>query len=350
MADRDLEQELGIQGDTAEEGTSDRLVFPINVHESLAVAGGLKKNEKAGIVLSFWLVLSGILAWFLAGWLRQVTPSHYVWIVLAVELVLQLTVGVFILRLVLDEGTLMAEASSDDNNFARYFGVYHEIVSHEGSTYPFDVMELVDGSYAVYLQFLLGYNTNRASRATYEVNRQVQFLINKSGMYHKVLYMNEKFSNSTAAANLRGTVAGVKDPRLFKVYRDIVQGVLNTANDESNVLCMTYVICAKTRIQKENLLPLVNSILSAVRSEDTAYREVATLSYPDVVELYRNYYKLDVLDMGLLRVSAVKKRSVACALKLMRVYGRSGKVYNTPDLKNLQTEILREHGLEPVNK
>lgn len=352
MRDVDLERDLGISVSQVDESAADgqdKLVFPLNVHESLAASSGLKKSEKTGIILSFWLLASGLLAWFLGGWLRQVIPAYYGWVVLAVEVVLQLTVGTFILRWALDERTLMSEMDGSNNSFAKFFGIYHEILSEEGSTYPFDVIEFNDGSYAVYIQFLMGYNTNQASAATYDVNKTIQQLINKSGMSHRILYCNERFGNSAAADNLRKVVAGIEDPRLFKAYRDIVQGILKTAEEESNVVCPTYVIFAKTQIQKEELTSLVTNILNTVKAEDTAYREVATLSYEDIVEFYRIYYKLDVLDMGLIRVHAVKKKSISCSLKLLKVYGKSGKSYTTADMKQLQTNILREHGLEQVN-
>ena len=350
--DAELEKELGV-AKTGISGSEDedieRLVFPANVHESIQASGSLKKSEKSGIIISFWVFASALLAWFLAGWLRTLIPDFYFWVVIGIELVLQLTVGLLILRYVLDEGTLLSELSNDNNSFSKYFGIYHEIISQDRSAYPFDVIEFTDGSHAVYIQFLLGYNTNRASTATYEVNRQIQSLLNKSGMYHKILFMNENFANSDAAERLRNSVSTITDPRLFKVYRDIVRGVLDVAENESNVLSATYVIYAKTRMQKEDLPRLVTNILNLVKAEDTAYREVSTLAYEDIVELYRIYYKLDVLDMGLLRVHSAKRKNIALTLKLLRVYGASGKVYNTADMKNLQAAILREHGLEQVN-
>lgn len=332
-----------------EESGAEQLVFPINVHESLAASGGLKKSEKNGIIISFWVFLNGLLVWFLAGWLRQVLPGHYIWVTLAIELVIQLTLGVFLLRIIMDESTAVSELSSDGNSFSKYFGIYHEIIADDSSAYPFDVIEMVDGSYAVYIQCLLGYNTSKASTTTYEVNKHIVSILNKSSMPYKVLYMNEKFSNSTAAEKLRKVVAGVEDPRLFGVYRDIVQRLLFIANEESNVLSTTFIVYAKTRIQKEELGGLVNNILSSVFGEDTAYREVSTLSYEDIVELYRTYYKLDVLDMGLIRAHTVKRKSISCSLRLLRVYGASGKIYNTQDMRKLKETMLREHGLEQVN-
>lgn len=330
--------------------TSQQLVFPFNVHESLAASGGLKKGEKTSIVISFWIFGCVVLAWVLGGWLRQIAPSYYFWIIIGIEIVLQLTVGTFLLRWVLDERTLFSEMENSNNTFAKYFGIYHELISEQGAPYPFDVMEFTDGSHGVYIQLLLGYCTNQVSVATYEVNKAIQTMINKSGMSYEILYANERFGNSSAAEELRKTVKGVSDPRLFKVYRDVVQGILNIADEESNTLSTTYVINAKTRIQKEELVQLVTNILNLIAAEETVYREAVTLSYDDIVELYRTYYKLDVLDMGLIRVHAVQRKNISCALKLLKVYGKSGRVYSTQDMQKLKSDILKTHGLEQVNR
>lgn len=349
MPFEDLNTSLEVRPDEDGIEEENRLIFPINVHESLSASSGLKQGEKRGIILSFWIVGNLILVWFLAGWLRQILPQYYLLIVVLVELALQATVGTFLLRFILDEGTMISEMQSKDNSFAKYFGIYHEHLAEEEAAYPFDTIEFADGSYGVYIQCLMGYNTNRASINTYNVNREIQQLINKSGMPHRIVYDNEKFSNSAAATELRKVVSGVSDPRLFKAYREIVQGLLTIANEQSNVLCTTYIIYAKTRIQKEDLKPLVEQILGLVSSEETAYREVSTLSYQDIVEFYRNYYKLDVLDMGLIRVHSASRKAVSCPVKVLKVYGKSGKTYTTPDLAKTKKQVLQDFGLEQVN-
>lgn len=337
------------QVDTGAEDFNGQLIFPINVHDSLASSGSLKKGEKTGIILSFWVAGCAILGWFLASWLRTILPGYYGWIVLGVEVVLQLTVGVLLLRFLLDESTMVSELENKDNSFAKYFQVYHEMLAGDGNNYTFDVMEFSDGSYAVYIRFLFGYNTTGNSQNTYEINKAIQTHISKSGMAHKTIYSTEPFVNSNAAENLRKIVNRIEDPNLFAAYRQVVQGYLNIAATESNVLCTTYIIYAKTRIQKDDLPKLVTQILNTVESEDSAYREVYTMSYHDIVEFYRNYYKLDVFDMGMVRSTAVKAKKIACSVKLLRVYGKSGKTYNTGDMKKFKQRILEEHGLRQAN-
>lgn len=327
----------------------EKLIFPINVTESLAASGSLKKGERNGIIISFWVFGCFLIAWFLAGWLRNITPRWYVWIVLGVELLLQATVGVVLLRYILDERTMMAEASSADNSFAKFFGIYHEILSEEGSQYPFDIIEFADGSYGVYIQFLLGYNTNQISEATRELNVEVSKLINRSGMSYRVIYTNEHFSNSLAADELRQSVSHIQNPKLFTAYRDIVQGLLQIANEQSNVMSVTYLINAKTQIHKDELVQLVSNIMNLTDQAETVYREINVLNYEEIVEFYRLYYKLDVLDMGLVRAHQVQRKRISCSVKILKLYGKTGRVFNTPDFGALQRTILDADGLKRAN-
>ena len=347
MADiRDIASEL-------EEGGAreDRLIFPINVHESLQATKGLKPAEKNGLIISLWLTVSGIIGWFGAGWLRQITPEYYFLLTVLGELALQLTVGTFLLRILLDENSMANEMSKSDKSFAKYFGIYHERIAEEGSAYPCDVMEFSDGSYCAYIMLLLGYNTNQASKNTYAVNLAVQQMINKSGMPHRITYSNERFSNSDAAAGLRNIANNVADPTLFAPYRDIVMNLINKANTESNVVCSVYQIYAKTRIHKEDLGKLVENIVRLVNAEQTAYRACFALEYKEIAEFYRLYYKLNVLDMGLVRViTASNKKSVACPIKLVKVYGSSGKIYTTSDFGKIKHNLMTEYGLPQVNE
>lgn len=332
------------------ETEQDKLVFPINVHESLQASAGLRKGEKVGIILSFWIFGCAILGWILAGWLRAIAPSFYGWLTLAVEVILQLTVGAYILRYALDERAVFVEMNNQDQSFATYFKIYKEIKAGDGTPYPFDILEFDDGSYGVFIECRLGHTTQRRSVNTYEANKAVIDILNKSGLPRKTFYHNESFKTSQAAQDLRDLLKGIDDPNLFNAYRDIVQNYLRIAEEESNVICVTYLVYAPTRIAKDELLATVNSIFTAFEREETAYRQVSALRYEEIVEFLRQYYRLEVLDMGLIRAHiAEKKNTFNCPVKVLKLYGKSGKIYANEDFKRLSTEILSEGGLESVN-
>lgn len=334
-----------------EEPDAESLVFPVNVHESLQASGGLKKGEKVGILVSFWIAGCGILAWVLAGWLRTVIPSWYGWATLLVEVLLQLTVGVYILRFALDERALFVEMNKADLSFANYFKIYREITAKDGSRFPFDMLEFDDGSYGIFIECRLGHNTQVRSTNTYYVNHQVINMINKAGLKYKVYYRNEAFKSSQAAQDLRDIVGGITDPALFSVYRDIVQNYLNIAENESNVLCITYLVYAQTRVEKDEFLSVMNNVFTTYEREDTVYRQVKALRYDDIVEFLRNYYQLEVIDMGLIRAHiAEKKNKYSCPVSILKIYGTSGKAYVSPGFQKLSKDLVANQGLVPVNK
>ena len=328
----------------------DKLVFPINVHDSLQSSAGLKKGEKMGLILSFWVFGCAILGWFLASWLRTILPGYYFWVVLAVEVLLQLTVGVYVLRFVLDERSMFAEMENQNQSFATYFKIYREIKTHDGAKYPFDILEFDDGSYGVFLECRLGHNTQVRSNNTYATNKGLVEILNKSGLPWKTFYCNESFKSSDAAQDLRDILKGISHPELFIAYRDIVQNYLSIAQDESNVVCATYLIYAPTRVAKDELLSTMSQVFTTLTRDETVYRQITALPYEGIVEFLRKYYCLEVLDMGLIRAHiASKKNSYSCAVTVLKIYGKSGKIYAREDFHKLADEILSRDGLSSTN-
>lgn len=325
----------------------DQLIFPLNVHESMKSAGGLNKGEKTAIIISFWLFGCALLGWFLMSWLKSLSIEHYVLLTALVELLLQLTVGVYILRFALDERAMFQELNNANTSFAQYFKIYKELTVEGGSPLPFDVLEFSDGSWGAFLQLRLGFNTNARSANTYHANKAVINILNKSNLAHKTIYHNEEFKNSLAAEDLRAVLGNIKDPKLFETYRSVVQNYLDIAEDQSNVLCTTYVIYAQNRIQKDEFVATMNSIISALTKHETVYREISILKYDGIVSFLQNYYRLEVLDMGLVRANTVltKKKFSSSSVRVLKIYGASGKIYASPEFKQLRNEIMREGGL-----
>lgn len=327
-----------------------KMVFPLNVHESLKSAGGLKKGEKTGIIVSLWLLVCGILGWFLMSWLQTIM-SHYILVTLIAELLFNATVGVYLLRFILDEKAMFQEIEKRDLSFAQYFKIYRELKTGDGSPLPFDVIEFNDGSYGAFIQLRLGFNTNLRSNNTYEANRNFADSLNKAGLPHKTFYHNEQFKTSQAAEDLRQILAGIKDPKLFDSYRSVIQNYLELAENESNVLCVTHLVYAQTRIQKDDFIDTMNALIAILERFETVYREISVLKYDDIVNFLQDYYKLDVLDMGLVRanIALTKKDYQSTSVHVLKLYSKSGKIYTNKEFKQLRTEILKQDGLEGIS-
>ena len=343
--------DLGNRSDEIdEEVKTQRLVFPLNVYDSLKAAGQLTGSEKTGLILSLWFFCCAVLGWFLASWLRTIIPNYYIWILIGIEVFLQLTVGIYIFRYSMDERSLFSELDENDQSFSNYFKIYKELKESQNSKYPFDLIEFDDGSYGVFIECRLGYNTQQRSTNTYFANKAVDDILNKNKFARKVYYHNEDFKSSRAAQEMRDVLKGIHDPDLFTVYRDMIQNYLRIAEDESNVLCVTYVIYAQTRIQKDEIIPVINQVMTAFQQDETVYRQVSILRYEEIVEFFQHYYNLEILDMGEIRAFIAEKRNVInCPVRVMKLYGKSGKIYTGEEFDKLGDEIISLGGLVAAN-
>lgn len=316
----------------------DELIYPINVTESLK-SSGMKSGEKTSLVASFWCFGTAVLAWVLASWLRGLMPKYYLIITISIILLLQLTVGVYLLRILLDEKGLTSEMNSNDMLFTNYFNFYRELKTGDTSPYPFDVIEYSNGSHVVFIQCLLGYNTQERSIATYYINKEAEQILTKSGYPYRKIFSNEIFKGSKAAKQLAATMDNITEPTLFTVYRDIITNVMDMADKESNVMCVTYILHAHNRIQKDDLKGVVTRFVNTLSKPDSAFREVNILIYEDILEFLRRQYGLDVLDIGLIRTLQAVKKRINCAIKVLKIKGKSGKIYNTKELSKFYDSL-----------
>ena len=319
----------------------DGLIFPINVHESLRASGGFKPGEKAGVILSLWVFFNVVLAWVVASFLRTITPQYYGWITFALIVILQLTVGVYILMWITDSSGITVE-SSNDTSFANYFRIYKnsEIILNDS----YSVLEYDDGSYGLFLQCRMGYNTDMKSKATWNANREIASLLLNYGMSYNIVYANEQFKSSKDCEALLNQLTRIEYGKLFEAQRDILQNLLDISEQQSNVQCFTVIIYASTQIQKDSLPSLIKKIETTFVTNDTCYRECKFLSGNEMLEFLQYYYGLEVLDMGMLRaVSSRTRGSSDGILKVVKLYNENGRVFSGNT--DINEELINAAGL-----
>lgn len=330
--------------ETYDESTLDeKLIFPHNVYDSLKAQNGIQPKEKMSMILSLDALICFVGGWYLAGFLRQYIPRYYLIVTIAIVVALHATIGVYILRLFTDN-SISSEMDNSYKGFDQYFGVYKEIRNTNGIPYNFDVVEMNDGSHVAYIQCLFGYNTQQRSLNTEAETRAVESILCKAGIKHTITYINEDFKGSSAASNMLKPLEGIQDAKLFDAYRSIVQHMVNVATEQSNSVSVVYAITAHTKILKEQFNTIIERIMKHLDNEFTAYREAKVLSYPEIVDFYRRYHKLSVIDMGQLN----RKRNVsdaAVSIKVLKVYLKDGTVKTSKDFVKLYEDIQKEQGV-----
>lgn len=326
----------------------DHLVFPMNVYEYVTTSSGLKSSDKKSMLFTAWIFISALLLWLLVNLTRSVT-NHYWVLSIVILAAIEFLVGGVILSYVFDIEPLGHEMSRDDQSFAQYFGAVKPIKANPKAGLPYDLYEFKDGSVAIYIQLEMGYNTTQLSQAGCELIAEYANILNKAKLPYRTYVSVEDFKNSSAAKNLMNSVKNVKDPQLFQQYRNIVQNLIDIATTQSNVPVTTYVVYAKNRIQREDLVPTVRRLINLAQDGQTCYRSVTVKTCEEIVNFYRDYTKLKIIDMGLVRAQAVDVKSPSSRLPILKIYGDKA-VYSTSDFNKLQEVMLKEHGLPEIKK
>lgn len=331
-----------------EQEASGKMIFPLNIHQSLNASAGLQSNEKIGIAIGVWVIFCAFLTWILMSFIRNIIPTHYILVTICIIVILNLTIGVYLLRFLLDERSVLKEyEAKDGDSFASYFRIYRDTQMSIDSKYG--IIEYDDGTQAAILRMRLGYNTNSKSNNTWMFNRDAFRIINDAGMPHREITVTEVFRQSDSSEFMRKQTNAISDPILKDAQKRIFKGIFDIAEKESNVPVMYVMIFATTQIMRDELYSVIKRLEKHYNAEQTCYRDIKFLNNDEILEFLRNYYKLEVMDMSLLRTKVTLNdigKSVSC--EVLRIYGTSGKNYNTDAMNDLIPSIIKNTGIRKV--
>ena len=110
------------------------------------------------------------------------------------------------------------------------------------------------------------------------------------------------------------------------------------------------IIYAKTQIQKDDLLALINRLERHFIVEQTCFRDIKFLSNDEILEFLRSYYELEILDMSLLRAQKISADIANNdTLSVLKLYADSGKIFVTDEMKSLNQRIIDKTKIKKVN-
>lgn len=332
-----------------ERDDSETMIFPLNVQSSVAAKSSLTEHEKITIGITGWLFVCGIIGWVLISFLLKIVPRYAFPIGISIIVFLNATVGVFLLRYLLDEKSVIKEyEASEGASFASFFHIYRDTQLTLDNKYG--VIEYSDGTYAAVMRFRLGYNTNTFAENTWMYTRDAVRIIASAGYTCKQVTMTENFKNSDTCKFMLDRLWKISNPELRKVQKEIIKGLIENAEKYSNVPEMYLLIYAHTQIQKDDLLSLIQRLERHFIVEQTCFRDIKFLNNDEIIEFLRQYYELEVLDMSLLRAQKISADlSFGDSFPILKMYAESGKIYTTEDMDTLNKRIIKKTHIKKVN-
>ena len=252
-----------------------------------------------------------------------------------IQVVLLLIVGTIVFRFgIFDENEKRRESEgADSDTFARFMDIRKDNVdTFSVGKQQIHAFEYSNGNVVAIMEFKFGANDAARSKATTILYQSVFHSILSYGFIARLIDSTENFRTSDELARHRARLNKISDPELRKNNFVITNAILDAGEKLCNVDIIYVMIQSRSLNQKDDLEPLVRELNRILENNATAFRHVRYLDTAGMLEFFRDFYKIDAIDLSMMKTIALSQdlnEDFANVVSVYSVAGRSGRVYRT---------------------
>jgi len=286
-------------------------MFPSTiVYEYIVNNRGVMSSETKREFLRTGLILGAIALLGISFYVcHAVLHLPFIWAIVAFGAV-GILVGIFVFRFVIfDEDAKLAEYDDRANeSFARFLNVRSDIAhpfTYGKETY--NIYEKLDGKPFVILEVSFGANDEMRARNTRAVFKS---LVRKCCDFNYTLQCSilpENFSANENYQNYLNVLNTIDSPALRGAAVSIAQAVLEETEQSCNVNQVYFTLTASTMADLYDMQRILPQILDEMNRSKCAVRscKVLNLSEIGILEFYKRFYHVPVIDHNLLQSSRI---------------------------------------------
>ena len=320
------------------------MVFPEDVQTMSNNASKLSLGDKTRVI--FWGIILGnaFLLLFLIPLLGTMGVSW--WYPVVVLVAVETFIGVYVVRIFVFKEDEKIQEYNDrmTDSFLKFYALRNvdadETLKIRGTNVP--IYEYNNGSIKAVFRFRFGANDDARKMNNVRVFQEIYRIAGENNLEIRQYTSKEEFSKSPEAILYRKKISAIKDRQLGKTMVDIFQNLLDTSDQLSNVDVVNIIIRTKYNYQKYTLGEVVDKILNTISNYATSFRSVDVLYKKSLLELYKDFYGLEVIDPGLMKV---RHRVEADYNKYVEVYqfiDSNGKVLINKTVVDKTIETARK--------
>lgn len=321
------------------------MIYPFDVHKRVQNSSRVSSEDIARFAFILFIIGSIILFFVLHFVYTTMLGLGMFWVVVT-EIAVMSIIGSIVFRMLIfkEDEKLEEYQNQTTDTFAKY--VY---VRKDAET-TLDVLngkltcfEYTNGSPFCVLQFKFGSNDNDKAPRTQAVLRGIFHICAENQLDFRTVDSVENFENSTEYANQVRRLNAIPDKKLAKHLLSVAQKALDTCKDNSMVSTLYLVIGATSNYKIGDLEAGLRQIFALILSKRSAFRSINALNFEQLMEFYRDFYGLEVMDLSMMRVIALAEdvnTNYENVVSIYRLEATTGKVYTaTGNIKdNFRTE------------
>ena len=326
------------------------VIYPIKVYD--AGVDKSKETKEQGTKSALTLLVIGcVFAFF---FINSVLSSTFgissFWSFLIVFSIVG-TIGVYVFRFFIfkEEDKLIEFENEDNANLGKFFEL---LTGNEGklnlSTVSVPFYKYVDGSFAVCIKLRHGSSDKIKRYNTQYVMQDIANILGRYKLSFKQFIKEENFSESIEYQTYINKINRIENEIFRSHIREMSSYMFDLSSKISLVDCTYIIIKARNAYQKYQLGLAVQEIKTVLDKTSTVYRGYDFLSFEQYIELCREYFGVEVVDLSTIRAITPTKDVLSNYRKLVNVveveltdgtYIRYKKhldeVFNNPTIKDL---------------
>lgn len=229
-----------------------------------------------------------------------------------------LTIGRF---LVFDEKAKLKEYNSySDDSLGRYYKIREEntkeVTLNNGDTVK--LLGYDDGSYLCALRIRYGSNGNDKIDYTFSAFKEMFLLLGKNKIECKDLTSKENFRETEECEKYLKKLNNIEDNRLSAHMMQIMDTALTIAEQESNV-AVTHILMRFKDYQSYDAGNILSRLLDIADNKRNGFRSVKFVDFREVINLVREYYGLEVVDLAMLKIAEPTAEELQDILRIIQV-------------------------------
>lgn len=298
------------------------MIFPNDVHKRIQNQKKITGQNQVQLMVTIFVV-GNIVCFFALRWLLITMLGLGLQAVFLVQAILISIVGVFVFRFaVFNELQKKQEHKSlESDSFARFMylrkDAQQDTIVQNRTIHMF---EFINGCATCTLEFRFGSNNDVRAEMTNHLIEQLINAVLGCDFEYRLTVMPEDFRSSCEFREQVRRINKMPDTALRNTCMKIFDDMLEESYRVCNVDVLYLTVRTRTNYQKNELEDLIATMIKILTPSLASFRSVTFLDLEQLLEFYREFYKIAAIDLAMMRAIELSKSIDDDFTNIVKIY------------------------------
>ena len=312
------------------------MIFPQDVHKTITQSNKIAGDNKVQAILLV-SILGSIGLFIVTDMILSSVFGTGLGTTIVVVLIIMAIIGIFVFRFfIFNEDAVKKEyEGQESDSFAKYMWLrkdIHTSTALRGNNVT--VFEYINGTAMCIIEMRFGSNTDEKAYGTRNIYEKMIQIATDNKLESRVISAQENFRNSEEFKEQIAAINRIKDHKSARNVTMINDAIIEQSVKLCNVDIIYFMLRTTNNHQRYDLEIALKKIFSVIHSEISAFRSIKFLNPKELMEFYREFYKIAAIDLSMMRTMELAELNEEFdeIVQLLQVKTETDRVFNARDL------------------